>query len=887
MRVGSVAQALTDTDADGMDDDWEIHHFGDLSQIDTGDFDSDEMTNGEEYLYQFNPTFKDSFEDADGDRYPNIFEIHSGASPNDSTSIPTPTFVVDAAGGGTHSTLSAAVDAAKAGSAAYQIIGIAPGVYSAGVTIPSPKPKLLVIGLEGAAKTIIDGGGRSWGWSVYNAAVISSLTFQRASPAIYVSAPTSEVRLVDLVVRDNAASLLASGVHVASTTMLHIVGSTFLNNSGGSTRPEQIYVERGNAAITNTVVWGPSTDTMLGKGASATLTASHSLVKGQMLPGTGNLDGSLDPKLRFDGHLLWDSPLRSAGTSVLQSRIDMNGEWRPLSAPDIGVDQFNDADGDEVADQWELSQTGGLTSLTDRAQDADDDGLSNDEEYILDTKATVADSDGDGLTDRDEVRQYETNPLKVDTDGDDMPDGWETTYGLAPLTADPFEDADGDRYPNVYEHANSTNPNDPASFPKPDFVVDAAGGGSHRTVSAAVDAARINNGAYQIIGLVPGVYAGPANTATLTPNKAKLLVIGLEGAAKTIIDGGGTNWGWSVYDAGVISSLTFQRTTRALYVSAPSSEVRLVDLLVKDNASSSYASGVHVAAASTVHIVGSTFLNNSGSTRPEQIYIERGRAALTNTVVWGQSTDTMLGKGTSATLATNHCFVRGMLLPGTGNIDGTLNPRLRSDGRLASDSPLRGAGGSINQSRIDIDGEPRPIVAPDMGVDQYIDADSDGLPDGWEISNYGNITSIGGASDEDNDGLSNVGEYDRETNLHHPDTDGDGVSDGVEVDYGLNPRVSDADDLAVDLNHDGILDGIGIQLGYSHGQSDNDGDSVSNAEEALICTDIFRTDSDGDGVPDAADAFPLDPRATAVPMDPLDVTPPTITLSAPRSAVPE
>jgi hypothetical protein len=78
---GRVAQALTDTDSDGMDDGWEVTHFGNLSATSTGDSDSDGMTNGEEYLHGFVPTVNDAFDDSDGDRYPNVFEVRSGSDP--------------------------------------------------------------------------------------------------------------------------------------------------------------------------------------------------------------------------------------------------------------------------------------------------------------------------------------------------------------------------------------------------------------------------------------------------------------------------------------------------------------------------------------------------------------------------------------------------------------------------------------------------------------------------------------------------------------------------------------------------------------------------------------------------------------------------------------
>ena len=56
IRTGSVAQALTDTDGDGLDDAWETTYFGNLSQTAAGDFDADGMTNLEEYTNGFVPT---------------------------------------------------------------------------------------------------------------------------------------------------------------------------------------------------------------------------------------------------------------------------------------------------------------------------------------------------------------------------------------------------------------------------------------------------------------------------------------------------------------------------------------------------------------------------------------------------------------------------------------------------------------------------------------------------------------------------------------------------------------------------------------------------------------------------------------------------------------
>ena len=132
-----------------------------------------------------------------------------------------------------------------------------------------------------------------------------------------------------------------------------------------------------------------------------------------------------------------------------------------------GVDQFVDTDGDGLADVWEIAQAGNLTTLTSGTQDADGDGLTNDQEYALLTNPIVADTDGDGVSDGAEVTTYGSNPLSTDTDGDDMPDGWEVTHGLSATIANGFEDADGDRYPNVFEYAGSTDPSSGTSVPTP------------------------------------------------------------------------------------------------------------------------------------------------------------------------------------------------------------------------------------------------------------------------------------------------------------------------------------------------------------------------------------------------------------------------------------
>ncbi|MFA6908559.1 MAG: hypothetical protein WC289_01605 [Patescibacteria group bacterium] len=64
--------------------------------------------------------------------------------------------------------------------------------------------------------------------------------------------------------------------------------------------------------------------------------------------------------------------------------------------------------------------------------DKDSDGLSDSEEAQLKTNAENADSDGDQLFDKEEVKIYFTDPLKADTDGDGLKDGEEVSTGQNP-----------------------------------------------------------------------------------------------------------------------------------------------------------------------------------------------------------------------------------------------------------------------------------------------------------------------------------------------------------------------------------------------------------------------------------------------------------------------
>jgi 6-phosphogluconolactonase (cycloisomerase 2 family) len=125
----------------------------------------------------------------------------------------------------------------------------------------------------------------------------------------------------------------------------------------------------------------------------------------------------------------------ASGTVVIQATNDGATGIITANVTLSGVD----SDGDGIPDDAEIRLGLDPHNPVDAQEDFDRDNLTNLQEYLLGTDIRNADTDGDGLSDGDEVNTYHTNPLLADTDGDLIPDGVEVQTGSNPLDRNSYD----------------------------------------------------------------------------------------------------------------------------------------------------------------------------------------------------------------------------------------------------------------------------------------------------------------------------------------------------------------------------------------------------------------------------------------------------------------
>jgi Bacterial TSP3 repeat len=209
--------------------------------------------------------------------------------------------------------------------------------------------------------------------------------------------------------------------------------------SGGAAVPSppsgvQAQVQAGVLHLTWSAVGGGQTEFVIGRavvGAAASRPAQTEL---QVVGSTAGGERSYDDLDVAPGHFYFYAVAArsAAGRSGFTLQDGDALSLTPMSGACAGTITATDSDGDGLSDADELAgwtvlvdEDGTGTNLSSRTvhsdpfnPDTDGDGLCDAQESQLKTDPTQADTDGDGLSDYDEVNRWGSSPTNVDSDGD-------------------------------------------------------------------------------------------------------------------------------------------------------------------------------------------------------------------------------------------------------------------------------------------------------------------------------------------------------------------------------------------------------------------------------------------------------------------------------------
>ena len=758
-----------DIDNDGLNDDWERQQLGDLTQSDSSDGDNDGLTNGQEYDLGTNPTA----EDTDGDGMPDGFEYNwfatfdrdgTGDYDNDGVSD------LDEFNNGTNPTLD---DYVSYWATATTTVG---GDWT---TVSLPNAYVSPVVIAGTPSHFDDEPGvarvrnvsaTNFEWRFQEWSYLDGNHSSESIP--YLVMPKGRVILADgTFVEAGTYSLSGANTTMTTFTAPFAGAPIVLLTVQTSGDDEAVIVRASN--VTNTGFLSSLGEQESLVDGHGTETVGYVAIYNVAGSGTANINGT-DSAFQLlsqsvDG--IWRKVSDMALLVEEESSADSETEhgFETLSLLMIGNAVFAqdvtsadsdtcgirlsraDVDNDGLIDDWERQQLGDLSGSF--ADDGDNDGLSNGQEYDLGT-----------------------NPSASDTDGDGMPDGYEFNW-FATFDRDGTGDLDNDGVSDLDEYTNGTNPTIddyvsywatatttvnsnwnrvdlPNAYVSPVVIV---GPPSHLDDEPGV--VRVNNVTatgfdvrFEEWSYLDGVHGNEQSPYLVMPTGRTTLADGtIVEAGKVELNGTqATNVSFSDGFAGVPTLLlTVQTAGDTETVAVKTTDITTIGFsvaLVEQESLSDghgtetvgYVAIFNSTGDGTTTVNGVTTAYQLTSTSVDGIWRKFGEAALQ--IEEEASLDAEVGHGyeeLNLLLVDNHLFAQTV----TSN---------ESDAF------------AIRYSRADTDG--------------------DLLNDDWERQRLGDLASSG-SDDNDLDGLTNTQEYELGTDPINSDTDGDGMPDGFEYNW--------------------------------------------------------------------------------------------------------